>query len=39
MIKTKKNKENGDANSPNDLRDLKKLLQENFKKLDERIKW
>ena len=37
MIKANKYKENGDSNSLTKLSDLKKLLQENFKKLDERL--
>ena len=37
MTKANKNKENGDSNSPTELSDLKKLLQESFKKLDERL--
>lgn len=37
MTKTNKNKENGDSNSPTELGDIKKLMQENFKKLDDRM--
>ena len=37
MTKTNKNKENLNGNSPTELSDLKKLLQENIKKLDERM--
>ena len=37
MIKANKYNENGDSNSLTKLSDLKKLLQENFKKLDERL--
>ena len=37
MTKTNKNKENVDDNSPTEHSDLKKLLQENFKKIDERM--
>ena len=36
-MKANKNKGTGDCNSPTELSDLKKLLQENFKKLDERL--
>ena len=36
MTKTN-NKENRDANFPTELGDLKKLLQENFQNLDERM--
>ena len=37
LTKANKNKENGDSISPTKLGGLKKLLQENFKKLDERL--
>ena len=36
-MKANKNTGNGDCNSPTELSDLKKLLQENFKKFDERL--
>ena len=36
MTIANKNKENGDSNSPSELSDFRKLLQENFKKLDGR---
>ena len=37
MKQTNKNKENRDGNSPTNVSDLKKVLQENLKELDERM--
>ena len=37
MMRKNKNKENVDINSSTKLSDFKKLLQENFKKLDKRM--
>ena len=38
LPRTNKNKENKDGNSPTELSNLKNLLQENFKKLNEKMK-